>query len=534
MSAQDLTTATQKRSLSALVERTGGLYSLPGVAMEVLELTKDPEVDAQKLKACIERDAALTAKILRVVNSSLFGLSREVSDLGQAVAILGAKPLKLLVLGFSLPDSLFADLAHDALANYWHGTLCKAVAARAIGDRYFNGRGDESLIVGLLQDIGLLVMLQELQRPFIDFVTKTNEAGVDLLTTERKTLGFDHTQLTRRMLDAWKLPESIVCAVEADPHDRDQFSSKAETLHEIVAAAGLLAKVLTDKRADTLQQLLQTPVFRKVDFEQIRALVVDLRDQVKQLADVLNVSCAGEFSYEQILMDAQAQMASCGEDVLVELVRTKEEALAAQYDEQELWSAFGGPRKQPRQQAETEVAQTANQTPAQETIPGGSRRMALTLNQELELALASAIALSRRERSATSLLLVSIDQDAELSAGKNLPDLFDRALHKAAVQGAYEALAVVSVTDHVGAIVVPHCERRAAVQDAGRILFVVRKSLAARFPATDAVGNLACGLASVALPHKHFQAVELFAAAARCLTAAQQAGSDAVKSIEIY
>src|SRR5262245_54334406 len=106
-------------TLEQLVKRTGELYSLPAVAMEVLELTNQPKVDAAKLKACIERDPALTTKLLRVVNSSLFGLKQQVSDLNQALALLGIKPLKLLVLGFSLPDALFTDVAGDVLSRYW-------------------------------------------------------------------------------------------------------------------------------------------------------------------------------------------------------------------------------------------------------------------------------------------------------------------------------------------------------------------------------------------------------------------------------
>ena len=72
--------------IESLVRKSQRLYSLPAVAMEVVELTSHQQVDVQALRACIENDPALTAKILRVVNSSLFGLSRQVNDLGQAVA----------------------------------------------------------------------------------------------------------------------------------------------------------------------------------------------------------------------------------------------------------------------------------------------------------------------------------------------------------------------------------------------------------------------------------------------------------------
>ena len=128
---------TDTTAISELVRRARSLYSLPAVAAEVLQLTSNPQVDTRALKECIEADPALTAKILRVVNSSLFGLSREVCDLNQALALLGTKPLKLLVLGFSLPDNLFAEVAREQLDWYWSTTLTRAVAAREISEQLF-------------------------------------------------------------------------------------------------------------------------------------------------------------------------------------------------------------------------------------------------------------------------------------------------------------------------------------------------------------------------------------------------------------
>ena len=123
-----MTTATSNEPTSTspideLVRRARSLYTLPAVASEVIELTSNPKVDAAALKECIQTDPALTAKLLRVVNSSLFGLSREVCDLNQALALLGTKPLKLLVLGFSLPENLFAEVAREQLDWYWSTTL---------------------------------------------------------------------------------------------------------------------------------------------------------------------------------------------------------------------------------------------------------------------------------------------------------------------------------------------------------------------------------------------------------------------------
>src|SRR5690606_5979183 len=125
--------------------------------------------DADRLKQTIEHDPALAGKILRVVNSSLFGLSQQVSDLNQALALLGTKPLKLLVLGFSLPERLQCDVAGDVLTWYWKRTLTRAVAARELAEQA-KIPGDEAFIAGLLEDLGLLVLVQELGQPYVELI----------------------------------------------------------------------------------------------------------------------------------------------------------------------------------------------------------------------------------------------------------------------------------------------------------------------------------------------------------------------------
>ena len=111
--------------LERFVDKSARLYSLPMVAVQVLQLTNHPKVDTRALKQCIENDPALTSKVLRVVNSSLFGLSHSVGDLNEAVALLGIKQLKLLALGFSLPQRLFVDIAREQLDWYWSSTLAR-------------------------------------------------------------------------------------------------------------------------------------------------------------------------------------------------------------------------------------------------------------------------------------------------------------------------------------------------------------------------------------------------------------------------
>ena len=170
--------------LQQFVERAGSLYSLPAVAVEVLELTGQPRVDARALKACVERDPALTGKLLRVVNSSMFGLSREVSDLNQALGAAGRQAAEAAGAGIQPAEGpVLRDRGPHA------GTLLAVHAAQ--------GRGRPGTVPGLLERAGRrglhrrpaaghrhLVLVQELGDSYLQFLHSVHEQQADLLAME--------------------------------------------------------------------------------------------------------------------------------------------------------------------------------------------------------------------------------------------------------------------------------------------------------------------------------------------------------------
>lgn len=311
-------------TLQRIADRANDLYSLPAVAMEVLELTNNPQVDAAALKRCIEADPALTVKLLRVVNSSLYGLSREVSDLNQALALLGTKPLKLLVLGFSLPPGLFAGLAGDVLKRYWRHTLIKAVAARELTEKRAPESGDEAFIAGLLQDIGILLLVQELGAPYVSFVDKVLAGGGDLADLETRSLGFDHTMLTSRLLAQWQLPKSLVEAVSRKSADR--LSPVADpslpSLPRLLQLADLVSRFLTDGNPHLLGDLLAAgEKYCCLDARQLEEMLAGLKEKVVQLADVLSIDVAEDADYGGLLAEAHRQLAEVAAEVAGDMVR---------------------------------------------------------------------------------------------------------------------------------------------------------------------------------------------------------------------
>jgi HD-like signal output (HDOD) protein len=522
--------------------------------MKVLELTSNPEVDTYALKQCIENDPALTGKVLRVVNSSLFGLAREVSDLTQALALLGTKPLKLLVLGFSLPNGLFGGVAAQTLGWYWRHTLTKAVAAREISETAWSQLGDEAFTAGLLQDLGVLLLIQELGPPYLGFLEKVLARGGDLIATETEVLGFDHTMLTARLLSGWGVPESLVEAVRwgADRSGTTSSSPPLRRLAQIVYLAELVARLVADDHADVVGQLLA--VGRRdhdLSPEQIQALVVALEEKVRHLAEVLSLQLPQGLDYHSVVARAHAQLAEVAAMAAAELACHEHPAsyvacdVAAMAEEARLLS--GALAKFSQRSTELAAAPPASRS-AKIAVVGESTRTACLVEPRsgrstvveadpaLPRRLAASVAACRQARHPLSLLLVE----------PGPPDWLVRTFGLEGFEELRQRLENACwALDHPGTICLPHgeagfalvlpdCDRQLAVRLGNELIDRVRGMTLERGPAGLSPPCLSVGAVTVSLPPKNFPPNDLLASADHCLYGSQSSGGGVVKSIEIY
>ncbi len=545
-------------TLDRLVASARQFYSLPAVAMQVLELTNNPSVDTHALKQCLENDPALTTKVLRVVNSSLFGLSRQVSDLNQALAMLGTKPLKLLVLGFSLPPELFRGVAGDMLASYWRHTLTKAVAAREIAETLWRQSGDEAFLAGLLQDLGMLLLIQELGPPYVDLLRKIHLQGEDLLSWERRSLGFDHATLTARILEHWGLPAALVDAVEVDSNGQGEDDSSAETrdLRQILELAELVSQLLADERSEALPELLQYGKHAcNLTSARLDGLVSTLEEKVQQLADVLSLQLPQGVDYIDVLSCAHRQLAEAASELAVEWVADrhgdpgKRLGQAARDEMQTLCSAVADVAREPARQRTVAASVPTAERPVAATVSHGATAVS-TMSPVGSLAapagsvapddillarLGATAAACRQSRCALSLLLVELVGTSELvfTAGADGVARLRQVLETACRQLDHPNMICLPHSEAGFAIILPDCERRAAVE-LGNTLIDRLRGLAQMHRAGRSLRGIAVGAATVSLPPRNFPAEELFSAADRCRYGSHASGGGVVKSIEIY
>lgn len=535
--------------LDQLVQHAQQLYSLPAVAMQVLELTRHPRVDVAALKDCIENDPALTAKLLRVTNSSLFGLSRQVTDLNQALALLGTKPLKLLVLGFSLPKALLAEVESHVLSSYWQYALTKAVAAREFGSQFWPEQADDAFTAGLLQDLGVLALIQVIGQPFLDLYAQAFTQGWDLCELESSSIGFQHRALSGRMMEDWGLPESIVRVVATTPHAASAIRELPRAEQHVAAAlrlADLAAQLLCQRRPAALADLLhEGEQLCGLALEQIEALIASLTEKVQELADVLSLQLPN-CDYVELLLDAQSQMSDVAE---------------------RLWrSSAGTPRREPPAAENAAAIQRAMESalhngkrcwtktlhPAPNQVnppplrscdapPTRARHGPLTATDlvadpGLTGRIEAAINACRRGRSPLSLVLVEIDDFEQHLVHSSLAGARRKTVRvqRLAVDIFGRESTLITLGDSRIAIILINCDRQQAIQDAKVLLAQAATHASGPGEKPGDLGlSVSAGIATLNTPPRNFLVRDLIEAAERCLYAAKLAGGSSVKSIDV-
>lgn len=188
--------------------------TLPAVALEVVQRCKRPDVRIEDLAEIISRDPGLSARILKTVNSSSYGIGRSITTLSRALVLLGLDSVKSLALGFSLFNEFReADAEHRSTADQiWRRTLYSAVGARQIAQHTGLAEGEEAFLGGLLQDIGEIVLMQTLGPDYISLVEQNKDHAL-LWQREREMLGLDHTQVGTALAEKYELPVSLAGSI---------------------------------------------------------------------------------------------------------------------------------------------------------------------------------------------------------------------------------------------------------------------------------------------------------------------------------
>jgi HD-like signal output (HDOD) protein len=192
------------------VTKAAKLISLPEVYFRLKSILEEPDFSMAEVAVIISHDPAITVRLLRMVNSSLYGFRKKIETVSHAVSLLGTVQVQDIVLASSVAHA-FKGMSSDVMdmQQFWQRSVHCAVATRQLAALCSGCDKERLFVAGLLHDVGHLVMYQaipDLSRRAIREAADNNEP---LHLVERDLLGFDYAEIGGELMVQWSLPESL-------------------------------------------------------------------------------------------------------------------------------------------------------------------------------------------------------------------------------------------------------------------------------------------------------------------------------------
>lgn len=201
------------------VQKLRELPPVSGMAVRLLALLDDPDVEVRRLARAIEQDPPLTARIVGLSNSAYYGVRQPVTSVEEAIfSVLGIATTKSLALGIMLSAPFETRRVNGFRPEqYWFTSLATALLAQQLAPQVGVDpapKPDDAYLCGLLHGIGQLVLMHLYPRQMALVLAHPERSGSDSATLEREVLGVDYLQAGGWLARRWQLPESVVVSIE--------------------------------------------------------------------------------------------------------------------------------------------------------------------------------------------------------------------------------------------------------------------------------------------------------------------------------
>jgi putative nucleotidyltransferase with HDIG domain len=212
-------------TLEKIINNAGELVSLPDVFVRVNELVNNPHASAADIGQAVEQDAALTARLLKIVNSPYYGFPSSIDTISRAITIIGIQDLHDLVLATATVGTLSKiDSERINIEKFWRHSLYCAVISKILAEHLHENSTERMFVTGLLHDIGTLVMYQAIPDECSQAIELAKETGQDVHAAEKSIIGFSHNEVGAELATRWNLPGNIIEVIRHH-HEPEQANS---------------------------------------------------------------------------------------------------------------------------------------------------------------------------------------------------------------------------------------------------------------------------------------------------------------------
>lgn len=314
-----------------LIEKQINLPSPPTIAVQILNTVQDEKSSLEDLEKIISADPALTSKMLRIANSSFYSIPQEVSNVSRALSVLGTNVIKNIALSFVIAnDQKGPDTSSFDFTQFWRCSVTSAVAAEVVMNA-IQDKNDDIFVTSLLQNIGMLVLLQLKEESYLHII-KTSALGGenDLIHSEKEIFEIDHQYLGFHLLEHWGIPQSISSPIRYH-HEPEKADDDVRTSAQVLYIASLLSDAYngseTGENVRNLQIKMQE--FFNVPPEKTTEILDEVALKSIDVLDVFEIDPGAMKPYSQILQEANDELGKLNlsyEQLVLELKESKKKS----------------------------------------------------------------------------------------------------------------------------------------------------------------------------------------------------------------
>ncbi len=287
--------AAQNRGLKDAADQVSEISTLPNVAMRIMEVAGDPDASAQELKTVVEADPTLCVRVLRCVNSPVYGLREEVADLNHAICYLGFNAIRDLAVTATVCELFRSSRSIGTYVRpaLWRHLVAVGICTRMIAVRTRLDGFENAFIAGLLHDIGIILADQHRHEEFQRVIHSLTPQKT-LPETELETVGYTHCQLGYLVGRRWHLPSVVLAAIQFH-HEPQLCSGADEAVVHCVSIANLVCtlKDMSSVGMKLVRLAPETLEVLQLRKEDLKVLGEDLDHEIAQHKNLFEIQQAG-------------------------------------------------------------------------------------------------------------------------------------------------------------------------------------------------------------------------------------------------
>ncbi len=268
------------------------LPALPTVVLQVVSATEKDTATTTEIESMLVADAAITTKLLKVVNSAYFGLPRQIVNVNQTIAILGMQQVRNLVMSIGVLNALSSPSPRivEIQKAFWQHSFASATCAETIAKAKNLPKKDVEMIfiAGLLHDVGRLFLFTLFNLPYQEVLKESVNRSEPVESVEERILGVTHAQLGGILGEKWNFPETLVGLIQS----HDKIFEGASDAHYCVHIADAIANELAPTEivgvpSPVDPRALEWLGFDIEEFDRLKSKTAEQVDLAKEMLGVL-------------------------------------------------------------------------------------------------------------------------------------------------------------------------------------------------------------------------------------------------------